>query len=89
MKQLELPFADTPNPLEKQVGGNHYKKYAIQPAEYCYVNNIPWLEGECIVKLTRWRDKGGIEDLMKVLHAVELLIYFEKKKMEEEAERVC
>lgn len=65
--------------LDVQVGGSHYKKYPIQPVEYIFVNNIPFLEAECITKLTRWRDKGGIEDLDKVIHTVQLLKELELK----------
>ena len=48
--------------LEKQIGGDHYSKYAIQPIEFITKNNIPFIEG-CIIKyLIRWKDKGGIQD---------------------------
>lgn len=66
--------------LEHQEGGDHYKKYPIQPIEYNHANNIPYIEGECIAKLTRWRDKGGVEDLKKVIHSVQVLIELESKK---------
>lgn len=64
--------------LDTQVGGDHYKKYKIQPAEFCMANNIPWAEGECIVKLVRWRDKGGVEDLKKVRHMIDIMIESEE-----------
>jgi hypothetical protein len=66
--------------LDQQEGGDHYKKYPIQPIEYNHANNIPYIEGECIAKLTRWRDKGGIGDLKKVIHSVQLLIELEEKR---------
>lgn len=62
---------------DKQVGGDHYRKLKIQPSKYNHANNIPFIEG-CIIKYaTRWRDKGGIEDLEKIKHYVDLLIEFE------------
>lgn len=65
--------------LDVQVGGDHYKKNAIQPIEYIAANNLNFLEG-CIVKrITRWRDKAGIEDLEKIKHEVDLLIQTEAK----------
>jgi hypothetical protein len=65
------------NPLQEQIGGDHYKKYKIQPTEYCQLNRLPHIES-CIVKYaTRWRDKGGIEDLKKIKHYVDLLITIE------------
>jgi hypothetical protein len=68
-----------PSALETQIGGDHYRKMVIQPIEYIYANKIPFIEG-CIIKYaSRWRDKGGIADLNKIIHFVELL-----KEMERE-----
>ncbi len=61
---------------DKQVGGQHYKKFKIQPAEFCYVNNIPYLEATAIKYLCRWKDKGGVQDLEKAKHFIDLLIEF-------------
>jgi hypothetical protein len=64
---------------EKQVGGDHYKDMAIQPTQYAEANNLSFCEG-CIVKyISRWRKKGGVEDLRKVIHYAELLIEEELK----------
>jgi hypothetical protein len=60
-----------------QVGGNHYKDKPIQPWDYIVQNNIPYLEGNIIKYVTRWRDKGGIADLQKARHYLDLLIEFE------------
>jgi hypothetical protein len=66
-------------PLDVQVAGNHYKGKKIQPVEYIHANNLNFLEG-CIVKrITRWRDKDGFQDLEKIKHEVDLLIEMEKK----------
>jgi len=60
-----------------QVAGNHYKKLKIQPIEYILANDIPFAEG-CIIKYaTRWRDKGGIDDLRKIQQFCEFLIEHE------------
>jgi hypothetical protein len=65
--------------LDKQVAGNHYKGKRIQPVEYIHANNLNFLEG-CIVKrITRWRDKDGFQDLEKIKHEIDLLIEMEKK----------
>lgn len=61
------------NPKDRQVGGNHYKNYAIQPVDYIMKNNLGYCEGNIIKYITRYRDKGGVEDLNKVIHYVELL----------------
>lgn len=65
--------------LEKQIAGNHYKKFVIQPAEFCHVNGIGYLEATAIKYLCRWRDKGGFEDLDKAIHFIEILKELEGK----------
>ncbi len=67
--------------LKKQEGGRHYKGLAIQPVEYIQKNGIGFMEGNAIKYLTRWRDKGGITDLKKAQHYVEMLIEFEEEKL--------
>ena len=65
--------------LKKQVSGDHYKALAIQPVEYVYHNEIGFFEGNVIKYVTRWRDKGGIADLEKAKHYLEMLIEFESQ----------
>lgn len=63
-----------------QVAGDHYKKLKIQPIEYILANDIPFAEG-CIIKYaTRWRDKGGIDDLRKIIQFCEFIIEAEMNK---------
>ena len=59
---------------EKQVGGKHYLKYKIQPVEFIIKNNIGFVEGNIIKYILRFKDKGGIADLEKAKHYIELLI---------------
>jgi hypothetical protein len=64
--------------LDMQVAGNHYSSKAIQPVQYIHANKLGFLEG-CIVKrITRWRDKDGIKDLLKIKHEIDLLIELER-----------
>lgn len=63
--------------LSKQIGGSHYKEFKIQPVEFCFINNIPYLESTAIKYLCRWRNKGGIQDLDKAIHFIQLLKDFE------------
>lgn len=60
--------------FEKQVGGSHYKKLAIQPTEYAIKNGLGFAEGNVIKYVTRYKDKNGVEDLKKALHYLEMLI---------------
>lgn len=60
--------------FDVQIGGEHYNKLAIQPARYILENQLGWAEGCAIAYITRWRDKGGVDDLRKAIHTIELLI---------------
>jgi hypothetical protein len=60
--------------LKKQIGGNHYKKYKIQPIEFILKNNIGFCEANIIKYVLRFKEKGGAEDLLKAKHYIELLI---------------
>jgi hypothetical protein len=68
--------------LNTQVAGDHYKSLKIQPIEFIHANGIPFAEGSVIKYVTRWRDKGGLADLEKAKHFLELLIELEKKQLE-------
>ena len=67
------------DPLQVQEGGSHYKDLKIQPIEYIHANGIPFAEGCAIKYLTRWRAKGGVEDLKKARHFIDLLIELETR----------
>ena len=66
--------------LNKQVGGNHYSKLAIQPVEYINKNNLSYLQGNVIKYVTRYKDKNGLQDLQKARHYIEMLIELEGGK---------
>jgi hypothetical protein len=65
---------------KKQVGGNHYLKYKIQPVEFIIKNNIGFVEGNIIKYILRFKEKGGVQDLNKAKHYIELLIDSSKSK---------
>jgi hypothetical protein len=60
-----------------QVGGSHYTKLKIQPAEYIHANEFDYLTGRAITYLSRWKFKGELEDLRKAKHMIDLLIELE------------
>jgi hypothetical protein len=63
--------------LNTQVGGSHYKDMAIQPIEFIHKNNVPFIEGNIIKYVARWKSKNGIEDLRKARHYLDMLIEME------------
>jgi len=59
---------------EVQVGGDHYKKNAIQPWDYIVSNDLGYLEGNVVKYVSRWKDKGGLQDLEKAKHYLDKLL---------------
>lgn len=70
----DYEWEDGPLPEKVQIGGSHYKNKPIQPEKYSYVNKLGWHEGEVVKYITRWKEKGGVEDLEKAKHVIDLLI---------------
>lgn len=66
--------------VEGQVGGDHYTRMKIQPITYVLENDIPFPEGNIIKYVSRWRNKGGVEDLKKAKHMLQVLIDYEESK---------
>jgi hypothetical protein len=62
----------------KQVGGAHYQT-SIQPWDYIVANKLGYLEGNIIKYISRWKDKGGVQDLKKAQHYLEKLIEVSEK----------
>lgn len=62
----------------KQVGGSHYQ-LPIQPIEYILANGLGYCEANVVKYVSRWRNKGGIQDLKKAIHYLEMLIEQEEK----------
>lgn len=69
--------------LETQVGGDHYKNLAIQPLEYSMANGLDACQHTIIKYVTRFRDKGGLADLEKARHTLDILIEIERAKASE------
>lgn len=75
-------YKEMTSALDVQVAGGHYKTKRIQPVEYIAANNLNFLEGCVVKRITRWRDKPAnerFEDLEKIKHEIDLLIEMEKR----------
>ena len=72
------------NPYDRQVDGDHYQKLAIQPMQYSLLNGLDACQHTVIKYVTRFRDKGGIKDLEKAKHCIDMLIEFEVSKLEKD-----
>ena len=82
-KKVTKVVNPSPSALDVQVGGGHYKDLPIQPIEYCMANGLDACQSSIVRYVTRFRNKGGIEDLQKAKHYIDLLIEFETKRQEQ------
>jgi len=62
---------------DKQVGGDHYARFAIQPSEFIHKNRLGFLEGNVVKYVCRHGAKHGREDLLKARHYIDLLLEWE------------
>ena len=63
---------------DEQIGGDHYKDFAIQPTEFIMKNKLNFLEGCIIKRICRYKKKGdGITDLKKIKHEIDMIIELE------------
>jgi len=69
-----------PTTFNVQIGGDWYKKMPVQLVEFCHKNRIPYVEGNVIKYMVRWREKGGIEDLKKAKHYIDLILEMNSDK---------
>ena len=68
---------------KKQVGGDHYRKYKLQPSKFVTENKLLYPEG-CVIKyVIRHQDKGGKQDLEKAKHMIDMIIERDYSKPED------
>jgi hypothetical protein len=72
IKEVQLKI-DSEKASGNQVGGSHYKTFKIQPSKYCYENDLGWLESNVVKYTTRHKLKGGLEDIKKAEHYLQLI----------------
>ncbi|WCD56161.1 hypothetical protein [Caulobacter phage KSC] len=60
--------------LATQVGGDHYKRFAIQPVEFVHQNGLSFIVGSIIKYICRYKFKAGKQDLEKARHFLDMLI---------------
>ena len=65
---------------KKQIGGSHYKSFVIEPWTFIQENELNPFQANVIRYTCRYKNKGGIQDLEKIIHYCEMEIDFMKKK---------
>jgi len=62
------------NVYKQQTGGSHYQNLKITPIEYAMENKLDACQFSVVKYITRFRDKNGLEDLMKAKDFIDMLI---------------
>jgi len=79
--EINLWVKETDSSLasDQQIGGDHYKKWKIQPFEFFQKNNIPFHKADIIKRILRYDlpTGKGQEDLDKIKHEIDLIMEFE------------
>lgn len=65
---------------DRQEGGTHYKQFRYETWDVIVDWNLGYLDGNAVKYLSRWRLKGGIQDLKKARHYIDKLIETEEAK---------
>ena len=70
--------------LDKQVGGDHYKKMGVQPWEAMEAWLTPeeyrgYHKGTALAYIARERQKGGDDDMQKAIHHLQRLMEVQTK----------
>lgn len=64
---------------DRQVGGDHYAG-SIQHWDYVVANDLDYFQGQITKYVTRWKKKGGLQDLLKARHFLDKYIEVEQAR---------
>jgi hypothetical protein len=77
IQEFRQAMAQQTTANDTQIGGDHYKAKPIQPWDFIAANQLGYFEGNIVKYVSRWKDKGGINDLKKARHYLDKLIELE------------
>lgn len=63
---------------DTMVGGDHYKRHKYETWDVILDWELGYLDGNAVKYLSRWRLKGGVQDLKKAAHYIQKLIEVEE-----------
>jgi len=66
---------------ERQVGGAHYRT-SMQHWDYVWVNDLDYFQGQITKYVSRWKKKGGLQDLEKAKHFLDKYMELIRKEHE-------
>lgn len=59
---------------DKEVGGTHYADMKIEPFELIDALDLDFVQGNIIKYVSRYKNKGGNQDLEKAIHYCDMII---------------
>ena len=63
----------------RQVGGKHYIRSDMQHWDFAYaIHGRGYFQGQITKYVTRWRFKGGVQDLLKASHFLQKLMELQR-----------
>lgn len=62
-----------------QHGGVHYKQFTFETWDVINDWGLGYFDGNAVKYLSRWRHKGGVQDLQKARHYIDKLIELETR----------
>lgn len=66
---------------DTQVAGNHYKQFkGHEPWDVITAWGLGYLDGTALKYISRWKHKGGTEDIKKAIHFLQKLLEIEEGK---------
>jgi len=52
----------------------HYNQGGIEPIDYIVANKLSYCEGNVVKYISRWKLKGGVQDLHKAKQYIDFII---------------
>jgi len=72
--------------MSDPIDPKHYNQLAIQPRDYITKNNLGYNEGNIVKYVSRWRFKGGLDDLKKAQNYIIYLILLEEEHQQKKTQ---
>ncbi len=64
-----------------QIAGDHYKQFkGHEPWDVVTAWGLGYLDGTALKYISRWKHKGGVEDIKKAIHFLQKLLEVEEDK---------
>lgn len=57
---------------DREVGGTHYSDMNVEPIELIEAFDLNFVQGSIVKYVSRYKSKGGVQDLEKALHYCEI-----------------